>query len=187
MERDKRYVVIARLDGEAEEKLLELQRRITAVYGGPDPEWPPHLTLAAYEKLEGEAVCAWTEEFARRHAPFWIMIPAVGMFGLGGDAADPAILYAAPASSRELMAFYYDFHDDYDDHCGKLGWLYSMKYGQPVPHVTLGILPAEAAERAMGEALRAFRPLEAAIVALEVDEYPMKPVAKYPLGLEEQV
>lgn len=38
--------------------------------GYASSEWPPHITLAAYEDLDAEALCDWNGEFVRRaHAP----------------------------------------------------------------------------------------------------------------------
>ena len=43
-----RYVVLARFDKNTEEKLIALRREMTNA-GYASSEWPPHITLAAYE------------------------------------------------------------------------------------------------------------------------------------------
>lgn len=54
-----RYVVLARFDKNTEEKLIALRREMTNA-GYASSEWPPHITLAAYEDLDAEALCDWT-------------------------------------------------------------------------------------------------------------------------------
>lgn len=61
-----RYVVLARFDKNTEEKLIALRREMTNA-GYASSEWPPHITLAAYEDLDAEALCDWTGEFVREH------------------------------------------------------------------------------------------------------------------------
>lgn len=50
-----RYVVLARFDKNTEEKLIALRREMTNA-GYASSEWPPHITLAAYEDLDAEAL-----------------------------------------------------------------------------------------------------------------------------------
>lgn len=52
-----RYVVLARFDKNTEEKLIALRREMTNA-GYASSEWPPHITLAAYEDLDAEASSA---------------------------------------------------------------------------------------------------------------------------------
>lgn len=61
-----RYVVLARFVKNTEEKLIALRREMTNA-GYASSEWPPHITLAAYEDLDAEALCDWTGEFVREH------------------------------------------------------------------------------------------------------------------------
>ena len=61
-----RYVVLARFDKNTEEKLIALRREMTNA-GYASSEWPPHITLAAYEDLDAEALCDWTGKFVREH------------------------------------------------------------------------------------------------------------------------
>lgn len=63
-----RYVVLARFDKNTEEKLIALRREMTNA-GYASSEWPPHITLAAYEDLDAEALRLDRGVRPRAHAP----------------------------------------------------------------------------------------------------------------------
>ena len=82
------FVVIARFDDAAEEKFIALRRclRKRGLVRALS-EWPPHITIAAYETVELDALLQWTEEFCRGHRAFGVRFPSLGLFPPGGCEA----------------------------------------------------------------------------------------------------
>ena len=68
------YVVVARFDDKTTEKLNTLRKNlyedgfIKAI-----SNWPPHITIAAYEGVDINALLQWTGEYVNRHLYFDIM------------------------------------------------------------------------------------------------------------------
>ena len=58
------YVVIARFDDEMDRKFLNLRKQmVDAGYSmvtetGSQSQWPPHITISAYENFDGNLLCA---------------------------------------------------------------------------------------------------------------------------------
>jgi hypothetical protein len=61
------YVVIARFD-EKTDRRVTYQRNMPRGAGYIVPEWPPHVTIAAYENLYVEPLNEWTSEFVSKNA-----------------------------------------------------------------------------------------------------------------------
>ncbi len=51
----KKYVVIARFDDDTNQKMLSLRDKLMSK-GYSVQEWPPHITLAAYENCDEESI-----------------------------------------------------------------------------------------------------------------------------------
>jgi len=175
------YGVVARFDGAADGRFAALRDALTAAgYGKAIPEGPPHVSLATYEGVDVGELCRWTEEFAAKNQAFTVRIPALGVFPPGGG--DTAVLYAAPAASENLIDFYYAFHEKLDEYCGRLGWLYSARFGFPAIHATVGIFDVADLPGATQIALSAPIFGEAAVTALEVYAHPMELIRRFELN-----
>ena len=178
----KNYAVIARFDHSTDEKLTKLTKHLLG-YNDIDAysEWPPHITLSAYEGVDIDTLLDWTGEFADKHSAFDISLSSLGVFPPGGQHTETAVLYVSPAQSRELIDFYYAFHERLDEFCGGLGWLYSAKFGYPAIHATIGIFKVAEMQGAMEEIFRAGIFGMAKITALEVYTYPMELIRRFDL------
>jgi len=176
------YVVIARFDDTTTQKLhdLRLQLRKKGIIDKPS-EWPPHITIAAYEGVDIESLLQWTEDFTGRHAAFGIMLSALGVFPPRGKLSKTAVLYAAPSQSKELVDFYYAFHERLDEFCGDLGWLYSAKHGHPVMHSTIGSCGIRKLNKTAKMILSRQIFGNAKFTALEVYTYPMELIRRFDL------
>lgn len=179
---DKKYVVLARYDDVTDQKLTTLQANLREEgYIKAISEWPPHITIAAYESASIDEILHWTEDFSSKHSAFDIMLPSLGIFPPGGENSETAVLFAAPAQTIKLIEFYYAFHERLDEYCGNLGWLYSAKFGHPVMHSTIGMFEIKQMQKALEMILA--QPLfgMAKIIALEVYTYPMELIQRYEL------
>jgi len=94
------------------------------------------------------------------------------------------VLYASPAQSKNLIEFYYAFHEKLDEYCGKLGFWYSKKFGYPAIHSTIGIFEVMAMQKAIEIIFEHKIFGLAKINALEVYTYPMELIKRYDLKTE---
>lgn len=182
---DRKYVVIARFDDETEHKFIKLQESlIENGYSKAISEWPPHITIAAYESISINELLRWTKEFSSKQSVLGIMLSSLGIFPPGGEHTETAVLFASPTQTKKLIEFYYAFHERLDEYCGKLGWFYSAKFGHPVMHSTIGKFDIKQMQKAL-EIIFAqpiFGPVK--INALEVYTYPMELIQRVELKLE---
>ena len=100
-----RYVVLARFDKNTEEKLIALRREMTNA-GYASSEWPPHITLAAYEDLDAEALCDWTGEFVREHTRQKLTFGSVSLLPPYATHRETAVLCLNPVHAKPLVYFY---------------------------------------------------------------------------------
>ena len=177
------YVVIARYDDETNLKMSALYKHLcTEGCIETISEWPPHITLAAYENISISALLQWTERFVQKHSAFEVMFASVGVLPPGGEHTNTVVLYAAPSQSLDLIDFYYAFHEELDEYCGNLGWWYTKKCGHPVIHSTIGIFEVLSMQKAMELILTHQIFGIARINALEVYTYPMKLIKRFELS-----
>lgn len=180
---NKNYVVVARFDNEINEKLNTLRSHLYEDgYIKANSEWPPHITIAAYESVDIHALLQWTEEFSKKHPVFDVLLSSLGVLPPGGEHTETAVLFASPSPSRELIDFYYAFHEKLDEYCGNLGWMYSAKCVHPYAiHSTIGIFEVARMQRAM-EMIFAHQICGMAqITALEIYTYPMELIQRFDL------
>ena len=177
------YVVLARFDHETTEKLNALRKKLHEDnHMKVISEWPPHITIAAYETVDIEVLLQWVETFAKKHSAFDIALSSLGVFPPGSEHTETAVFYAFPSQSKNLIDFYYAFHEKLDDYCGNWGWLYSAKFGYPAVHSTIGIVEISNMQKAM-EIIFASQIFGLAkIVTLEVYTYPMELIRRYELS-----
>jgi 2'-5' RNA ligase len=176
------YVVIARFDNETNEKLNTLRKHLCEEgYIKAISEWPPHITIAAYENVDIHALLQWTEEFSKKYLTFDVMLASLGVLPPGGERTETAVLYASPSQSIDLIEFYYAFHEKLDEHCGNLGWWYSKKFGYPAIHSTIGIFEVAQMQKAMELIFEQRIFGKAKIIALEVYTYPMELIERFDL------
>lgn len=175
----KDHVVIARFDEETDKRLLRLRKRMVDV-GFPVPEWPPHITIAAYEDLDGTLLCEWTSEYASRQTTrVEAAFHAMSVFPPGADHPDTVVLCLGPAHSKPLVDFYYGFHEKHEDHCTGIGWFNSIRHGHPVLHATIGVVPVKGLQQAMELVLSSGVFGKTELTALEVYTYPMELIRRF--------
>jgi hypothetical protein len=179
------YVVMARFDDATDKKLLRLQEiLIVNGYQKAMNEWPPHITIAAYEGADEQALLQWTEEFANCQHGFNVGLFALSILPPGGEHKDTAVLCLNPSHSRVLIDFYYGFHDKYEDYCTGIGWYNSIRHGNPIMHSTIGIFDVATMQKALETIFAADVFCEAHITALELYTYPMRLIQRFELKSE---
>lgn len=178
-----KHVVVARFDEKTDAlftkwkgEALELQLKRF----GASAEWPPHLTVAAYEGVPVDALCDWVCEYAGRFDEIDIRFGSLGVFAHGATL-DTDVIYAAPANSAALTDFYYGFHEKLSVYCGDYGRQYTAKFGYPIFHSTLALCKASEFNRLFDDLRGKFCGVAGKIIALEVYENPMRLIGRYPL------
>lgn len=180
---DRKYVVLARYDDITDQMLSALQANLRDEgYIQAISEWPPHITIAAYEIASIDEILQWTEDFSSKRSAFDICLRSLGILPPGGEHKETAVLFAAPTQTKRLIEFYYAFHERLDEYCGNLGWFYSVKFGHPVMHTTIGIFEIKRMQKALEIILA--QPVFglAKIIALEVYTYPMELIKRFELS-----
>lgn len=174
-------MLLWRFDDKTTEKLNTLRKNlhedgfIKAI-----SNWPPHITIAAYEGVDKNALLQWMGEYVNQHLSFDIMLSSLGVLPLGGEHTDTAVLFASPSPSKGLIDFYYGFHEKLDDYCGNLGWMYSAKCVHPYAiHSTIGIFEVAYMQRAMEMIFESQIFGMAKVVGLEVYTYSMELIGRF--------
>lgn len=136
---------------------------------------PVHLSIGLYSGIPEEKLVAWTKSFAQNHASFSISFDKIALFG-------NRVCYLAPQMSTDLLFFYSDYHQKYDDFASVSGQYYSLKNGKWVPHCTLFLSDTEDAEQAFLAAEKIFIPFSGKVEAISVgQDNPVKNIAYFPL------
>jgi 2'-5' RNA ligase len=176
------HVVIARFSSDKIEQLLSLREKLFSNgYAASIPEWPPHITIAAYEDADEVELCKWSDHYAKTHKKFDVYLSSLSVLPPGGEYTETAVICLAPASSKKLIDFYFGFHERLDEFCGKLGFFYSMKFGHPAIHSTIGIFKVKDMQKALEIIFEADVFGKTQITALEVYTYPMKLIKRFEL------
>ena len=80
------YVAMVRFDEATDNKILSLQEKlITSGYQKAMNGWPPHITIAAYEDADEQALLQWTEDYAICQQGFRVGLLALSILPPGGD------------------------------------------------------------------------------------------------------
>ncbi|MGF7141687.1 hypothetical protein HNQ56_000097 [Anaerotaenia torta] len=174
------YVVLARFNEEKELQLMDLKKALSDE-GYSVPEWPLHITIAAYENLDEELLCKWTSDFAAKHKRQKIAFHSISVLPPGGEHTETAVICLDPAHSKSFVDFYYEFHEKYEEYCTGIGWFNSITHGNPVIHATIGIVKVAEMQRMMELIFSQNIFGGAEITALEVYTYPMRLIKRFEL------
>ncbi|MCL2620816.1 MAG: hypothetical protein FWD97_07795 [Defluviitaleaceae bacterium] len=177
-----KHSVALRFDKATDSKLAELRARLRDLGLLVDKhEGFPHITVAAYEDVDIDQLFQWVESFVIKRSAFEIRFSSIGIFPPSGEYPDTALIFASPAHSRELVSFYHDFHEKFDEFCGGIGWLYSMVFGYPVIHSTIGVVKSDNVQKALDIAFSSLDFGTTKVVAVEVYAYPLELVKRFEL------
>jgi len=174
------YVVLARFDEEKDGQFNSL-RKVLSDKGYSIPEWPPHITLAAYENMDERLLCNWASEFVSQHSKLEIALNSLSVLPPGGEHTETAVLCLDPAHSKPFVDFYYDFHDKYEEYCTGIGWFNSIAHGNPVIHATIGIVNVKEMRNAMELIFSQNVFGNTTITVLEIYTYPMRLIKRFEL------
>ena len=180
------YVVMVRFDKAIEQKILRLQETLVANgYQKAISEWPPHITIAAYEDADEQDLLQWAEEYAARQCRFKVGLFALSILPPGGEHTETAVLCLNPSHSKTLVDFYYGFHEKFEDYCTGIGWYNSIRHGNPIVHSTIGVFDVTTMQKALEIIFAADVFCETEITTLELYTYPMRLIKRFELETEE--
>lgn len=180
------YVVMVRFDEATEQKILCLQEKLVANgYQSAINEWPPHITIAAYEDADEQGLLQWTEEYTARQHSFRLGLLSLNILPLGGERTDTAVVALNPSHSKTLVDFYYGFHEKYEEYCTGIGWFNSIGHDNPIMHSTIGVFDVATMQEALEVIFASGVFGYTEITALELYTYPMRLIGRFELRLEE--
>lgn len=174
------YIVIARFDEQTNSKFFHLHEEFKSC-GFSEPEYPPHMTIAAYENFNEELLCDWTSSFSKSHSKFNIRLDSLSVLPSVGEHKDSAFLCLAPSHSKVLVDFYYEFHSRYEEYCTGIGYYNSISHGNPVIHATIEKIKISELQSAMNIVFTSNIFGMAEVNALEIYTYPTKLIKRYEL------
>jgi len=176
------YVVIARFNDEMDTKFINLRKQLVDA-GYSVPEWPPHITIAAYEDFNETQLCEWTSEFVSKQTKrLEIALYSMSILPPGGEHLETTVLCLDPAHSKSFVDFYYRFHEKYEEYCTGIGWFNSISHGNPVIHATIGIVRVKELQKAMELIFSSGMFGKTEVSALEVYTYPMELIQRFEFG-----
>jgi 2'-5' RNA ligase len=101
---DRMYGILAYLDRQTEEKLVEIRQGMNTA-GIAESAIKPHVTIAVHNELEVAAFKKELTDFFMNESPVPLFFPSLGMFLNSGT------LYAAPTKDPVLTDFHSRYHE----------------------------------------------------------------------------
>lgn len=136
---------------------------------------PPHITLGAYVGVGEEELCHWLNMLCSTNKKLEVNFNHLGLFSLN-------VSFLAPQVSKELVDFHRKLHESYEDCCGEIGYNYTVKSNNWVPHATILINEQEIILKALSIINENFKPFTGKIVSLSLCEfYPMREIKSFNL------
>lgn len=136
---------------------------------------PPHITLGAYVGVEEKDLCHWIDMLCNTNKRFEVNFNHIGLFSLN-------VPFLAPQVSNELTSFHKKLHEKYDNYCSQIGYDYTVKSNNWVPHATILINEPEVVLKALPIINDKFKPFIGQIVSLSLCEfYPMREIKTFNL------
>ncbi|MDD4495353.1 MAG: hypothetical protein PHV32_13610 [Eubacteriales bacterium] len=179
------YVVMVRFDEATEQKILRLQEQLAINgYQSAINQWPPHITIAAYEGADEQCLLQWTEEYVTRQCRFKVGLFSLSILPPGGEHTKTAVLCLNPSHSKKLVDFYCGFHEKLEGYCTGIGWYNSIRHGNPIMHSTIGIFDVATIQKAQEAIFVSGVFGETEIIALELYTYPMRLIRRFELKVE---
>lgn len=167
-------VVMVHFDAETNEHIHQLKIAACEEQNTCDL-FPIHLSIGLYSGVPVDDLVSWTQTFAKNHSSFPISFDQINMFG-------NRVCYLAPKMSTDLLVFYADYHEKYDDFASESGQYYALKNGKWVPHCTLFMSDTENIEPSFTAVKKVFIPFSGKVVAISVgQDNPVKSIAHFSL------
>lgn len=136
---------------------------------------PTHLTLGLYSGLPEKTLIEWAKKFSYCHSSFPISFENISCFG-------ERVCFLAPTMNTDLLLFYLDFHQKYDEFASESGQFYSLEQGKWVPHCTLFLSDTESVAPAYQAAKSIFIPFTGTVTGIAIgQDFPLKELAYFPL------
>jgi 2'-5' RNA ligase len=100
------YGVIANLDPESQSKIYQW-REALKMYGIPDYDGQPHVTIATHEELDLKRFIEEMNEYFSAESTVPVFFPSLGMFLKSG------VLFLAPVKDQVLTGFHERYHEHF--------------------------------------------------------------------------
>ena len=100
----KKYVVIARFDDDTNQKMLSLRDKLMSK-GYSVQEWPPHITLAAYENCDEESIKDWIRSFVKSYHEIEVGMNSITILPPSDEHTETAVLCFVPTHKKRFCRF----------------------------------------------------------------------------------
>ena len=172
---DKKYLgVLAKFDEKTNERFELIKSQLIDI-DMESKAMPPHITLGAYEGVKEKDLCDWICMISNTNKSFEINFNHIGLFSLN-------VAFLAPQVSAQLTALHRKVHEKYDDCCGLIGYNYTIKSNNWVPHASILINEPNLVLAALPVINNNFQPFLGLIISLSLYEFsPTNEIKKFNL------
>ena len=160
---DKIYYLIGLFDEVTNEQIQNIHRELSN-HEVPSSSMCPHLTFGSWTNVDLNLLCHWLEEVCENQEEIQINFNHLGLFSL-------KVSFLAPYVSKQLIKFHDKIHERFEEYCGQMGYNYTAKSNNWVPHATLVLDEEEAVLRSLPVIAEAFVPFSGKITSLLLCEF----------------
>lgn len=156
----KLYSVIALLDDDSTQKLLEFRQKLSVVEGVYNNTLP-HITISVYDKnIDLDELIQWTKKVTENQHKFKVIYKAVGFVPDGA-------LVVVPSFSPQLYALYFNHHQKFDECCRDYC---ALKNEEWFPHTGIWYTDKKTVCANINKFAGLFQMIEAEIISVRITE-----------------
>lgn len=172
---DKIYYLMALFDEQTNQRIEEIHRELS-VHEIPSTSLLPHLTFGSWTNINELELCDWLEQVCSNQKQIEVNFNHLGLFSL-------KVAFLAPHVSEELMKFHSHIHERFEEYCGEMGYNYTAKSQNWVPHATLVFQDeSETVLKSLPVITKQFSPFKGKLISLLLCEYnTMTEIKRYSL------
>lgn len=175
---DKIYYLMALFDEETNHRIEEIHQELL-VNEIPSTSLLPHLTLGSWTNIDENELCNWLELVCSNQLQLEVNFNHLGLFSL-------KVAFLAPHVSEDLIKFHARIHEKFEEYCGQMGYNYTAKSQNWVPHATLVFQDeSETVLKSLPVITKNFNPFKGKLISLLLCEYnTMTEIKRYTLKSE---
>lgn len=161
---NKIYYAMALFDEETNQKIAKIHKQLSE-YEIPSTSLLPHLTIGSWTNIDELELGTWLDFVCSKQKQIEVNFNHLGLFSL-------KVAFLAPHVSEELIKFHGNIHRRFEEYCGEMGYNYTAKSQNWVPHATLVFEnEEETVLKSLPVIAKEFQPFKGKLVSLLLCEY----------------
>lgn len=160
---DKIYYLIGLFDEATNEKIGGIHKQLSN-QGIPSLSMCPHLTFGSWTNVDTNELCDWLNVVCENQEEIEVKFNHLGLFSL-------KVSFLAPYVSKQLIDFHSKIHERFEEYCGQMGYNYTAKSNNWVPHVTVVFDEASAVLKSLPVIADSLTPFSGKITSLLLCEF----------------